>query len=762
MNDTHSIPATDPRHFWCDLGLHLRIEGPEGSREVKTDQPFARIGGHKDSEVVLEGERVRRRHLILIAFTNGIYCIDLIASAKNGKQTGSWLDSEIPLKVGAFVIHAHAVTPQGEQISVRPQNTENFRLTLELDPPRLEVVRRGEPVGRFLLRKQFTCFGRSPGNRIWVRSQYLSQFHLLFVRDETGLWLIDLLSANKPIVNGHPQEFGPLHGPSARILVGTLMLKLTNLPEAKRPGREKGPELRASRREKKSCPLPDEISVPVKESIPSLETGFDSVPEGDELDETSLSVLVFNEGITPRVTAVKANDSLADLLMQLSEAKSALDSERSLVIELREHVGKHAEQESRLEQRIADLERQLNLKDSEIGRRASALESSQLNLESARKELGETLVRIESLRADAEAATHLLQEERRIRAENDRELEELRSQVQSLESGIEARHGNRRDENEEKIRRLEIQLLDQAAKTEQEKARNDVILRKTEEKVHWLEQQCLELTSTIESGESRIHLLQNDARQEEKRIRAEHERELAEIRSQLLAQESAHQSRLNSLNEEHHQKVSQLKKQLRDRAEELEQEKARIDRIRTESDEKVRILEQKHAELSAAIEANNSRAMAIPTGAEEEIRRLQHQYAELDTRFNNEKSRCTFLQEEVENLRQELSARADADRIRIEEAQSVADRTADDAASLSLATMNQLAEKEKQLETMAEEIKLAKEQLERARTAFERELAAGGSQLMVLMNLDRDRRERSWWHRVLHSWRKKPGTDESS
>lgn len=727
---------------------------------MTTSHPFARVGGHQGSEVVLQGDKVRRRHLVLIAFSNSVYCIDLVASAKNGKQSGYWMDSETPLQIGVFTIHARVVTPEGQLITVRPQASDNFRSTLELNPPRLEVVRRGEPVGRFLLRKQFTCFGRSPGNRIWVRSQYLSQFHLLFVRDETGLWLVDLLSANKPIVNGYPRESGPLRGPSTRILVGTVMLKLANLPVANRADRDSRQEYLVPAEETQLPPISKKISEPGEESF--AEGGVDSAPVEDELDETSLSVLIPDENHEPPVAAVKAKDSLADLLMQLSEARSALASERTLVSELREHVARHAEQESRLEQRIAEFRFQLNAKEAEIRRLASEVESAQTKQEAVRKELAKALAQVESFRADAEAATRAWKDEERIRGESDRRLEELHAQLNTLESSLEARYKIRQDEFVAKIRQLEKQLLDQAAKVEQEMARNDLIRREAEEKTRLLEQKCLELQAAVDSEKSRNISLQDNAIREEKRTRIERDRELEVLRSEMKALESDFQARFEALGNDHKAKVSQLEKQLRERDDRLEQEKARLELIRHEADENARLLQQKCSELNAAVEEANSRYIAIQSAAEEKSRRLERQCLEQEVEIKKEKARCASLQSAITGLEHELTARAEAESLRLEAFKSSPDLTDRNADSHTPASSILLSEKEAQLNEQAAEIELAKEQLERARTAFERELAAGGSQLMVLMNLDRDRRERSWWNRLLTFWRKRPDDGENS
>jgi len=44
--------------YWCTESLLVTIDGPTGRSTIAIDKPFARIGSHAKSEVVLRGDRL--------------------------------------------------------------------------------------------------------------------------------------------------------------------------------------------------------------------------------------------------------------------------------------------------------------------------------------------------------------------------------------------------------------------------------------------------------------------------------------------------------------------------------------------------------------------------------------------------------------------------------------------------------------------------------------------------------------------------------
>ena len=190
--------------YWCEQGLEITVEGPEGRYGVKVEKPFARIGRHGSSEFVLPDKHAPHRGLYLHATESGVYYVRLASSpAKNDKGAQGWLAPGQILDVGPYQIAAQLTNGQSKTDAPLP----DFEGRDSTPPyPVLMIVNRGETVAHYPLRRRLSVVGRDQHNTLRLTDSQISTSHCILYREEDKLWAIDLLSSNGTSIAGQPLE----------------------------------------------------------------------------------------------------------------------------------------------------------------------------------------------------------------------------------------------------------------------------------------------------------------------------------------------------------------------------------------------------------------------------------------------------------------------------------------------------------------------------------------------------------------------------
>jgi len=189
--------------YWCEQGLEITVEGPEGRFCVKVEKPFARIGHHESSEVVLPNKDAPHRGVYLHATEAGVFYVHLTSSpSKNGRGSQGWLAKGQILTVGQYRI---TVQLNGQAKPDAP--LPDFEGRDSVPPhPVLTVVDHGKTVARHPLRRRFSVVGRDQHSTLRLADSQISTSHCVLYREEDKLWAIDLLSSNGTSIAGQPLE----------------------------------------------------------------------------------------------------------------------------------------------------------------------------------------------------------------------------------------------------------------------------------------------------------------------------------------------------------------------------------------------------------------------------------------------------------------------------------------------------------------------------------------------------------------------------
>jgi hypothetical protein len=207
--------------YWSSRGMVITVEGPYGRFCATIEKPFARIGAHGSSEVVLSHKDVPPRSVYLHATDAGVFYVHLTATdADREEDRCGWLAPDQIIEVGPYRLAA--------QLTDGPAKTEvpppDFETPDDVVPyPLLLIVRGGRPVAHFPLRRPLTVVGRGRRSTLPLPDVRISSVHCVLYREGYKLWAIDLLSSNGTLLNGLPLEAARV-APGESLVVGDMEL----------------------------------------------------------------------------------------------------------------------------------------------------------------------------------------------------------------------------------------------------------------------------------------------------------------------------------------------------------------------------------------------------------------------------------------------------------------------------------------------------------------------------------------------------------
>ena len=322
--------------YWCSQGLVITVEGPESRQRVVVDKPFARLGSHESSEVVIPGEGFPRQAFYFHATDDGVFCVDIDRDRSAESRSPGWLSPDDCIKLGPCRVWAElSSTAAGESMPRDKTMADLEAIDTAAEPqPILAMSINGTEISRRALTRELTVLGRRSPSKLRVTSSTVSVTHCVFYWKSGVLWVIDLLSINGTRLHGRRIEVARF-SPTVYLQIGLAEFHRVDMPEM----------------------LPDGSSSEAAESLALAvqRRGFDA------------EVAAWND----RQQVVAAES--ATRKSQLDEMASAIEKEKSELVTLH----KQAEDERRqAEAGLADQARQREL-----------LMEQQAELESGRREL---------------------------------------------------------------------------------------------------------------------------------------------------------------------------------------------------------------------------------------------------------------------------------------------------------------------------------------------------------------------------------------
>ncbi len=203
----------------CGLREPLRIvvEGPRAAGPRTLPQPFAVIGRDSRADVMLDDERVSRRHVYLQVVAGHVFWLDLETRTGTCDETGTrksgWLTGGGLLEIGPFVIRrAPSSDPALESVN-RPGESPLVVRAFTREPlpeVALEFLNGPSQATVWPMNRVMSLIGSAQGCKFRLTDPSVSPFHASLLRTPEGLWVIDLRGGRSITVNGEPVRFRPL------------------------------------------------------------------------------------------------------------------------------------------------------------------------------------------------------------------------------------------------------------------------------------------------------------------------------------------------------------------------------------------------------------------------------------------------------------------------------------------------------------------------------------------------------------------------
>ena len=207
--------------YWCNRGLAITVQGPDSRQRIEIDKPFARLGSHDLSEVLIPDKGVARRKLYFHATDDGVFFVDLTRVASATSRPRGWLSPDDCIKLGPYRVWAELIPPaagQGGPRGETPADLEANGTAAEPQPVLIMSV-KGKEIARRDLTRQLTVIGRRSPSTLRVISRSVSATHCVLYWESGVLWVVDLLSGNGTRLQGQRIEVAQFP-PAASLKIG--------------------------------------------------------------------------------------------------------------------------------------------------------------------------------------------------------------------------------------------------------------------------------------------------------------------------------------------------------------------------------------------------------------------------------------------------------------------------------------------------------------------------------------------------------------
>ena len=197
---------TTQANYWCDQGLVITVDGPGGRRTVEIDKPYARLGSHDSSEVLIPDKRISRRRFYFHATDDGVFCVNFSHLKKTANQSRGWLDPDDKIKMGPYRISAELAGSAAARPRSKTMPDLEARDTAAEPRPLLAMSIKGKEVDEREVKRQLTVLGRRVPSTLRITSYSVSSAHCVLYWNSGVLWVVDLFSVNGTRLQGRRVE----------------------------------------------------------------------------------------------------------------------------------------------------------------------------------------------------------------------------------------------------------------------------------------------------------------------------------------------------------------------------------------------------------------------------------------------------------------------------------------------------------------------------------------------------------------------------
>ena len=629
--------------YWCDRRLVITVEGPDRRQRFEVDKPYARLGSHALSEVLIPDKGISRRRLYFHATDDGVFCADLSHLKSATANLSGWLAPDDILELGPYRISAQLANPPSSEVHPPTETLADLETKGSAAEPRPVLVMsvKGKELARRELTRQLTVLGRRSPSKLRINSHSVSATHCVFYWDGGGLWVVDLFSGNGTRRQGQSIDVARF-SPGDSLAVGPAELHHLAASKVERISHEN---------------KPDEVSYSAGHDSHVGDDGGDG--RGSEIEIADSSPQMVESLALAARLAAQREEFEAEMADWTNRRRQADD-------ELAERAQRLSADRAELDGRKAQWDETRRREDEQLAARRHELDEAAAAIENEKQELATLRGQTEEERRQTEAATAGQTGQRKSIDELQAQIEDRRRELKEETDAWLAEQNQRQAEHrrnvEELSKKQEAFLVQQEAAAEAE--------AKLSEDRQDLERQVSELAAARDELRQEKEVWQSECRQEENSL-GERTRQLEEASKLLTADRDEFDGLCKNREEElrrEDERLAELSRQLAERETDLQDRQEAWETKRQQDEDSLGDRSAQLEEAAAALSNDRERHETACKAYEEEYRRLDDDRAGLSQELAAKRANIERDREAWEAERQQDKDALDAGQKEFEEA----------------------------------------------------------------------------------------------
>lgn len=169
------------------------------------DRPSLTVGRGPDCDLILNHAEISRHHAYLQVLGERIYCADLGSRTgthwAHGATQSGWVQPDELVSLGPYSLSFESAP----SLRVTEDPVDDSAPVAAPAPEEifLDFLNAGRNVRRYRVAREIVLIGSGDAAKIHLTHASVSKVHCAVVRTPHGLWVVDLLSEDGTLVNGH-------------------------------------------------------------------------------------------------------------------------------------------------------------------------------------------------------------------------------------------------------------------------------------------------------------------------------------------------------------------------------------------------------------------------------------------------------------------------------------------------------------------------------------------------------------------------------
>lgn len=192
----------------CSGPILVRVDHNGNSFELQLHQPFVRLGSARGNDIQLNDPEIAPRQLYIQMIDGYLFVVNLAPEVPlvclDRHGPAGWVRPGDPVRVGSVsvvVVAVEVAQGRAEDVPGNPLSAKNpYSTGYSLQP-----IQKGVSSARLLYQdRRLLLIGRSPPAKVLIDDPTVNAVHAALLQTVAGLWLVNLSTSDRTLVNGRP------------------------------------------------------------------------------------------------------------------------------------------------------------------------------------------------------------------------------------------------------------------------------------------------------------------------------------------------------------------------------------------------------------------------------------------------------------------------------------------------------------------------------------------------------------------------------